>query len=116
MGIASISPSSTSLTTPKMNKKEKIFTVNLTCPQGTMTRVISEKDEKPTLEEAQKFVGGHLTMAPIHNPPPGEKNIQLLVDEDGISKKLPINPNASLTAGYQILGNALVLRGKACWT
>ena len=98
-----------------MSKKPKIFTVNLTCPQGTKTRVISEKSESPSLEEAQEFVGGHLTMAPIYNPPKDEKNIQLLVDEDGISKKLPVNPNASLTAGYQILGNALILRGKACW-
>jgi hypothetical protein len=95
-------------------KKTKIFTVNLTCPNGTQTRVISEKSETPSLEEAQKFVGGHLTMAPILNNPDKDP-IQLLVDEDGISKNLPINPNASLSAGYKILGNALILKGKACW-
>jgi hypothetical protein len=97
-----------------MAKKPKIFTVNLTCPNGTQTRVISEKSESPTLEEAQKFVGGYLTMAPIRNNPSKEP-VQLLVDEDGLPKQLPFNPNASLTAGYDIFGNALILRGKACW-
>lgn len=97
-----------------MAKKPKIFTVNLTCPNGTVTRIISEKSESPSLTEAQEFVGGHLTMAPILNNPVKDP-IQLLVDEDGISKKLPRNPNASLTAGYEILGNALILKGKACW-
>ena len=98
-----------------MPKKNKVFTVNLTCPNGTVTRIISEKDEKPTLEEAQALIG-YITMAPIHNPPKEEKNIQLLVDEDALSKKSPLNPNASLTAGYPIYGNAMILRGKACWT
>jgi len=97
-----------------MSKKPKIFTINLTCPNGTVTRIISEKKESPTLAEAQALVG-YLTMAPINNPPKGEKNIQLLVDEDALSKKSPLNPNASLTAGYPIYGNALILRGKACW-
>jgi hypothetical protein len=97
-----------------MAKKPKIYTVNLTCPAGTMTRVISEKSESPSLEEAQKFVGGYLTMAPILNNP-GKEPMQLLVDEDGLSKKLSFNPNASLTAGHKIVGNALILRGKACW-
>lgn len=98
-----------------MATKNKIFTVNLTCPNGTVTRIISEKAESPSLKEAQDLVG-YIQMAPIHNPPKGEKNIQLLVDEDGLSKKSPLNPNASLTAGYPIYGNAIILRGKACWT
>lgn len=97
-----------------MAKKNPIFTVNLTCPNGTVTRIISEKSEKPTLEEAQALIG-YITMAPVFNPPKGTK-IQLLVDEDGLSKKSPFNPNASLTAGYPIYGNAMILRGKACWT
>jgi len=97
-------------------KKPKIYTVNLTCPNGTTTRVISEKSESPTLEEAQKFVGGYLTMAPIRSwNNPFKEPIQLLVDEDGLSKQLPFNPNASLTAGYDVFGNALILKGKACW-
>lgn len=98
-----------------MATKNKIFTVNLTCPKGTKTRVISEKSESPTLEEAQDFVGGYLQMCPIMNAPSKEP-IQLMADEDGISKKLPVNPNATLTAGYPILGNCLILKGKACWT
>ena len=96
-------------------KKPKIFTVNLTCPKGTKTRIISEKSEKPTLEQVQEFVGGYLQMCPILNAPFDEK-VQLMADEDGISKKLPVNPNATLTAGYPILGNCLILKGKACWT
>jgi hypothetical protein len=97
-----------------MPKKPKIYTVNLTCSNGTVTRIISEKSESPKLEEAQKFVGGYLTMAPIRNNVSDEP-IQLLVDEDGLPKQLPFNPNASLTAGYRIYGNALILKGKACW-
>ncbi len=95
-------------------KKPKIFTVNLTCPNGTVTRVISEKSESPKLEEAQKFIGGYVTMAPILNNTSTEP-IQLLVDEEGLPKQLPFNPNASLTAGHKIFGNALILKGKACW-
>lgn len=89
--------------------------MNLTCPKGTKTRVISEKSEKPTLEEAQEFVGGYLQMCPLMDAPFDEK-VQLFADEDGISKKLPVNPNATLTAGYPILGNVLILKGKACWS
>ena len=99
----------------KPMKKPKIFTVNLTCPKGTKTRIISEKSEKPTLEQVQKFVGGYLQMCPILNAPFDQK-VQLFADEDGISKKLPVNPNATLTAGYPILGNCLILKGKACWS
>lgn len=97
-----------------MATKNKIYTVNLTCTKGTKTRVISEKSETPTLEEAQEFVGGYLQMCPIMNAPTKEP-LQLYADEDGISKKLPVNPNASLTAGYPILGNCLILKGEACW-
>jgi hypothetical protein len=97
-----------------MAKKPKIYTVNLTCPNGTKTRIVSEKSESPRLEEAQAFVGGYLVMAPILNNPSLEP-VQLLVDEDGLSKNLPFNPNASLTAGHRIVGNALILKGKACW-
>lgn len=97
-----------------MSKKPNIYTVNLTCQAGTRTRVISEKSESPTLKEAQEFVGGYLQMCPIINAPSKEP-VQLYADEDGISKRLPVNANATLTAGYPILGNCLILKGKACW-
>lgn len=94
--------------------KNKIYTVNLTCTKGTVTRIISEESESPTLEEAQEFIGGYVEMAPIL----GAKSldpVQLLVNDEGLLRDLPLNPNASLTAGYDIYGNAIVLKGKALW-
>ena len=67
---------------------------------------------RPTLEEAQKEVGGMIEMIQL---PDG----QLLVNEEG---RLPIglgplshNPTASEIAGQNIVGNALFLKGSAKW-
>jgi hypothetical protein len=40
----------------------------------------------------------------------------MLVNEEGLLKELPYNPIASQLAGYTIVGNAIVLEGKALWT
>jgi hypothetical protein len=95
-------------------KKPKIYSVNITASNGTKTRIVSEKKDSPTLQEVQDFVGGYITMAPILNNR-SQEPLQLLVDEEGEWKKLLVNPDASATAGYPILGNAYILRGKACW-
>ncbi len=67
---------------------------------------------QPTLEEAQKEVGGYVEMLRVSGG-------QLLVNEEG---RLPIglgplshNPTASEIAGQNIVGNALFLKGSAQW-
>jgi hypothetical protein len=62
------------------------------------------------LEEAQKLVGGYLQRVPIPmytNPP----FALMLVDEDGISKGLPLNHAATKLTGYThtIYGSALIV-------
>lgn len=82
---------------------------------ATVTKVISTKKDSPTLQEAQDFVGGYVVMAPILDKPSEGTPVQLIVNEEGLDRDLPMNPQASLTAGYKIYGNALVLQGEACW-
>ena len=64
---------------------------------------------RPTLEEAQAMVGGYVVMA-LNQP-----YRQVLVDEDGFAKELPDNEEASTLCGYTVVGNAIVLEGKAMW-
>ena len=67
-------------------------------------------DKRPTLKEAQDIVGGYVEMV-IDND-----KMQLMVDEEGLLKNLPFNPEASKMADRHIVGNALVLKGSAMWT
>ena len=64
---------------------------------------------RPTLEEAQAMVGGWVVMA-INTP-----ELQVLVDEDGLSKELEFNHQASELCNDYIVGNAVVLTGDAMW-
>mgnify|MGYP000179555004 CR=1 FL=1 len=64
---------------------------------------------RPTLEEAQAMVGGWVVMA-LNKP-----NMQVLVDEDGLSKELEFNRQASELCNDFIVGNAIVLEGDAMW-
>lgn len=68
-------------------------------------------DKRPSLEEAQKLVGGYVQMITLTN------GSQMLVDEDGISKNLPFNLYASVQAGdyAPIYGDVLILSGVARW-
>ena len=63
---------------------------------------------QPTLEEAQKEVGGLVEMLEFSEG-------QLLFNEEGRLKGLPHNPTASEIAGQDIVGNALFLKGSAKW-
>ena len=65
---------------------------------------------RPTLEEAQAMVGGYVVMA-LNKP-----TMQVLVDEDGLSKELEFNHQASELCNDFIVGNAIVLEGDAMWT
>jgi len=64
---------------------------------------------QPTLEEAQKEVGGYVQMLEFSEG-------QLLFNEEGRLKGLPDNPTASEIAGQNIVGNALFLKGSAKWS
>ena len=67
------------------------------------------KDKRPSLQEAQAIVGGYVEIV-IDNG-----DMQLLVNEEGLLKDLPLNQEASLMAGRPLVGPALVLKGDALW-
>tara|TARA_R100000951_G_scaffold16512_1_gene12995 strand:+ start:10957 stop:11184 length:228 start_codon:yes stop_codon:yes gene_type:complete len=69
------------------------------------------EERAPTLEEAQEIVGGlvQLVFSPEH------KDWQILVNEEGMLKKLPYNEEATKLCGTGILGPALILKGSAKW-
>ena len=84
---------------PSINKKKK--RMNL--------KVLQTKEEQPTLQEAQEFVGGLVQLIPIENEG------QMLINEEGIMHELEVNYDASFIAGQVILGPAIVLEGAAKW-
>jgi hypothetical protein len=77
----------------------------------TKIKFLDSKKDRPTLEQAQEFVGGYVELVGSRLYP----KTQLLVDEDGLCKKSAVNLTASRIAGMLIVGNALVLTGKARW-
>ena len=70
------------------------------------------EDNQPTLQEAQKIVGGLVEM--VHSP--SEPDWQILVNEEGLLKGLPFNAEATELCGTGIVGPAIVLKGDAKWT
>ena len=74
--------------------------------RSSTTKIL--KNYQPTLEEAQKEVGGYVEMIRVEGG-------QLLVNEEGRLKGLSHNPTASEIAGQNIVGNALFLKGSAKW-
>jgi len=70
------------------------------------------EDNQPTLQEAQKIVGGLVEM--VHSP--SEPDWQILVNEEGLLRDLPFNKEATELCGTGIVGPAIVLKGDAKWT
>lgn len=70
--------------------------------------IVHKLDYKPTLGQAQKLVGGYVE--PIKT-----KQGLMLVDEDGLSKQLPPNQEASIIAGKPIVGDVILLVGRNRW-
>jgi hypothetical protein len=60
-------------------------------PDGKEEKVFPEKKKKWSLEELQKHVGGYIQMVP------GPKRT-ILVNEDGILLRLPLNRNGTEAA------------------
>jgi hypothetical protein len=77
----------------------------------TQTKFLDVEEERPTLEEAQEFVGGYVELICSRIYP----KTQLLIDEEGLCKPYALNKVASVIAGCTIVGNAIVLTGKARW-
>ena len=75
-----------------------------------MITVFEEK--APTLEEAQKIVGGLVEMVHVPNKP----DVQVLVNESGLLEGLEFNQEASRLCEQVLVGPAIVLKGDAVWT
>tara|TARA_R100001463_G_scaffold85170_1_gene140069 strand:- start:412 stop:672 length:261 start_codon:yes stop_codon:yes gene_type:complete len=71
-----------------------------------LTLYLDKKDEKPTLEKCQEFVGGYIEIVHYGNK-------QIVVDEEGLLKGKPINVDATEEANRTIVGDAMVLSGEA---
>jgi hypothetical protein len=69
------------------------------------------KENSPSLEEAQNLVGGFVQMVKS----PINKSWQILVNEEGLLLGLPMNDEATALVGTGIVGDAVVLKGKARW-
>ena len=54
----------------------------------TMLKKIENKNDNPTLSDAQKFVGGYVELVKV-------KDGILLIDEEGKLKDTPVNVDAS---------------------
>ena len=70
--------------------------------------VLNTKEEKPTLEQAQAIVGGWIEMITVGD-------MQVLFDEEGLLKQLPINEKASEMFGRPLYGPVLILENEARW-
>jgi len=75
----------------------------------SITKVTTVVDECVTLEQAQEIVGGYVEMVLLNN---GD---QMLVDEEGLLKSKQSNPIATIIAKRHIVGNVIILSGKARW-
>ena len=75
------------------------------------TLFVEDEGDSPSLEDAQAFFGGGYVQL-VRT----QSGAQLLMDEDGLSKGLRVNPVASYIYGGKIVGRAIVLQGEAKWT
>lgn len=70
--------------------------------------VLNKRDEKPTLEQAQAIIGGWIEMITVGD-------MQIIFDEEGLIKQLPINEKASEMFGRPLYGPVLILENEARW-
>lgn len=66
-------------------------------------------NKPPTHAQAERIVGGKVQLLYTRD------GLQMLVDEDGVPKHLPVNVPASIMLGRNVVGNVLVLAGAAKW-
>ena len=72
-----------------------------------LTLYLDKKDEKPTLEKCQEFVGGYIEIIFTSD------GRQIVVDEEGRLKGKPVNVDATEEANRTIVGDAMILSGEA---
>lgn len=66
-------------------------------------KIIEVPDQK--LETLQKAVDGYVQIVPLKN------GNNMIVNEEGLLMKLPVNVLASKIAGYPIVGNVVIIDG-----
>lgn len=79
------------------------------------TKPVETKEVKPTLEESQKYIEGYIQPVPCDY---GGSRCQMLANEEGFQKKLPVNTRATKIIGQtfgpgaqDIVGNVIILVG-----
>ncbi len=73
---------------------------------GTRQDLTPEK--KPTLEEMQAWVGGYIEVVRVSFE---GKKVPMVVNEEGLIHRLPINYQAGRIAGSPIVGDVFILIG-----
>ena len=71
------------------------------------TWIVTDKDNHPSLAEAQGFLGGYVERVEAEN---GDI---LLVDEEGLLKGLPINLDIYESHGVGLVGSVIVIKESA---
>jgi hypothetical protein len=82
-----------------------------------MTSIIQVSDRELKLEDVQAMVGGLIELVYPRNGTPTMMGIpddaQYIVNEEGLLKGLKVNPIGSEIVGQPIVGNLVILTGKA---
>lgn len=78
---------------------------------GTVETFLPSKGKRLSLEEVQGLVGGFVERLKV----PASGGSVLLVDEEGILKELPLNPQASELVQRPIYGDALLVPRGMGW-
>ena len=76
-----------------------------------MITVFDKKEDRPSLHEAQALVGGYVERVRSAAHP----SWQILVNEEGRMRGLPVNEEASKICGTMIVGDVVILKDKARW-
>lgn len=76
---------------------------------GTIVPIVPSKGQKFTLKEVQDLVGGYVARFPLP-----DRNV-MLVNEDGLPLRLPVNESASRIAGTDIVGDVVILPRGMGW-
>ena len=82
-----------------------------------MPNIIQVSDRELKLEDVQSMVGGLIELVYPTNGTPAMMGIdddaQYIVNEEGLLKGLKVNPIGSEIVGQPIVGNLVILTGKA---
>ena len=82
-----------------------------------MPNIIQVSDRELKLEDVQSMVGGLMELVYPRNGTPAMMGIdddaQYIVNEEGLLKGLKVNPIGSEIVGQPIVGNLVILTGKA---